>query len=316
MKRGRWRVLMAEYYYSYQTTDADSYSGGSDLDSDVESGWDRFGPGSTTDSTPLGHTSPRSSTSISSVPPAPILAPDCSACGIRLDYIRYVCQTCGEGDMWKTDEPGKAAFIPPTPPSESSEGDGDGGSDSTSTQSAIRISDQNGTRMGRKGSIARSSSTSTGTSTARSRSPSHSISTQASRGSGSASGGHSPPKISDLDIHDDPSQPHVRSNSHSHSLSSHSKESDNVARGYELCAGCIEVHGIAHAKAATKKAKASLSLSELRERRRAGELRHTFREKIWGAEGWIDVGEYLSPLPSFPPFPQGKFVGSVCNATC
>ena len=52
--------------------------------------------------------------------------------------------------------------------------------------------------------------------------------------------------------------------------------------GYELCPGCIETHGIAHAKAAAKLA------------RRLGdqaELRHAFREKIWSGQGWVDVGE-------------------------
>jgi hypothetical protein len=52
-------------------------------------------------------------------------------------------------------------------------------------------------------------------------------------------------------------------------------------RGYELCANCIEGHGIAHSKAAARTAR----------QRRAGHIRHAFREKIWGTEGWVDVGE-------------------------
>lgn len=59
-----------------------------------------------------------------------------------------------------------------------------------------------------------------------------------------------------------------------------SAEVFDAPRGYELCANCIEAHGIAHSKAAAKAAR----------QRRAGHIRHAFREKIWGLEGWIDVG--------------------------
>jgi hypothetical protein len=64
-------------------------------------------------------------------------------------------------------------------------------------------------------------------------------------------------------------------------------------RGYELCPGCIEVHGIAHAKAAAKAAKSERNAEGgRRPKKRSRALRHTFREKIWGVEGWIDVGEF------------------------
>lgn len=33
----------------------------------------------------------------------PGLAPDCSACGTRLEYMRYVCSICGQGRMWLED---------------------------------------------------------------------------------------------------------------------------------------------------------------------------------------------------------------------
>lgn len=61
------------------------------------------------------------------------------------------------------------------------------------------------------------------------------------------------------------------------------QRSGSLPRGYELCAGCIEVHGISHAKASAREAK--------KKGRRIGEFRHSFRERIWGAEGWVDVGE-------------------------
>ena len=56
--------------------------------------------------------------------------------------------------------------------------------------------------------------------------------------------------------------------------------------GYELCPGCIEVHGLEHARSSAIPAGSS---------RRISESRHTFREKIWGQQGWQDVGKY-------PPF--------------
>jgi hypothetical protein len=57
--------------------------------------------------------------------------------------------------------------------------------------------------------------------------------------------------------------------------------------GYELCPGCIEVHGLEHARSSASPAGSS---------RRISESRHTFREKIWGPQGWQDVGKY-SPSP-------------------
>lgn len=59
-------------------------------------------------------------------------------------------------------------------------------------------------------------------------------------------------------------------------------------RGYELCANCIEAHGIAHSKAAARAAK----------QRGAGHIRHAFREKIWASEGWIDVGASAETMTS------------------
>jgi hypothetical protein len=57
--------------------------------------------------------------------------------------------------------------------------------------------------------------------------------------------------------------------------------------GYELCPGCIEVHGLEHARLSSIPAGSS---------RRISESRHTFREKIWGPQGWQDVGKYCPPL--------------------
>jgi hypothetical protein len=54
--------------------------------------------------------------------------------------------------------------------------------------------------------------------------------------------------------------------------------------GYELCPDCIEVHGLEHAKS---------SASTRDPTQRTSGSRHTFREKIWGPQGWQDVGQYL-----------------------
>ncbi|ORY29144.1 hypothetical protein BCR39DRAFT_532845 [Naematelia encephala] len=212
------RDARGKFYYSYQT-DSGSVSDFDEPDA---------GP-----SRPIYRHNSSSSTSTASPPdtprleaePAgpPIFAPDCSACGVRLDYMRYVCLTCGEGAKWKVNAPGKEAFVPPREPSDTSHSDG-----SSETEWA-----------------ARESSSGEGTAHAP-RSRSGSISTSASRGSLSPMS----PRSHAGDIHD-------------------------LYRGYELCPGCIEVHGLIHTKAFAKK-------------RRRG-LRHTFREKIWGPEGWVDV---------------------------
>ena len=60
------------------------------------------------------------------------------------------------------------------------------------------------------------------------------------------------------------------------------------AGGYQLCAGCIEVHGIGHARTAVAQASAAGRT----------ELRHTFVEKIWSDTGWKDVGAYQSMFPT------------------
>lgn len=52
-------------------------------------------------------------------------------------------------------------------------------------------------------------------------------------------------------------------------------------RGYELCPSCIELHGLEHSKSAIARSSKDM---------RTGP-RHTFREKIWGPQGWQDVGK-------------------------
>lgn len=58
-------------------------------------------------------------------------------------------------------------------------------------------------------------------------------------------------------------------------------------RGYELCTGCIETHGLMHSKEARGKRKGG------QKEMGPGETRHSFREMIWSNEGWVDVGGSL-----------------------
>jgi hypothetical protein len=81
-----------------------------------------------------------------------------------------------------------------------------------------------------------------------------------------------------------------------------SKLPRKAPHGYELCAACIEIQGIAHARAMAAMdlnvIQGTVSHGELTIlpasgglARRLGAMRHTFRELIWGAKGWKDIGE-------------------------
>jgi hypothetical protein len=176
--------------------------------------------------------------------------------------------------MWTVNAVDKAPFVPPRVPSERSDDDSSDG-----TVSWVRARSQSSRTSGT--STQQSSGSQTVYNVQRSRSGS--ISTNASRASlavtnGSAVSPTTPSFPLPLDGDGDGTE-----------FTRHSKP-----RGYELCPGCIEVHGIAHAKAAARAAKAERDRDRDRDReghrRRKGRtLRHTFREKIWGVEGWIDV---------------------------
>lgn len=77
--------------------------------------------------------------------------------------------------------------------------------------------------------------------------------------------------------------------------------------GYELCNGCIESAGVHHAIEAGLSSGSSPALSALsspedtqvasqwrRAAPKKGQLRHAYREKVWGHNGWEDVGKSLS----------------------
>jgi hypothetical protein len=197
------------YYYSYENADTISLATRSEVLPDQVSGLTSYRPSSIGSSL---RPPP------SDYPPEPILSPDCSACGTRLVYMRYVCLDCGEADMWKENERSKTHYGI----SETGHSDGSG--------ETAMIPLGNGNTM---------------------RPRSESTSTHTSRGSGLADNG---------------------------------KERQVISEGYELCPGCIEVHGLEHAR--------SSASSQPGQSLRISETRHTFREKIWGSHGWQDVGKY------------------------
>ncbi|WWC91357.1 uncharacterized protein L201_006300 [Kwoniella dendrophila CBS 6074] len=265
------RDARGRYYYSYQT-DASSHSSHSEADHN------EYGAGpshrlsgfhseitlsTSPPKTPHPSELPFEPVRIAEPTGPPILAPDCSACGIRLDYMRYVCQTCGEGDFWKEDALGKAAFIPPRLPSETDLSDG-----SSSEVTEWAAGPQTVYNLGNP------------------RTRSSSSSTDDSSGSLQANfGGQSSPTTATYRYGNGPTLPDSPTSSNEDLISNRSIK----LRGYELCAGCIEVHGIAHTKSAAQLARQELIHFERRRRRQTGDSRHTFREKIWAAEGWVDL---------------------------
>ena len=148
-------------------------------------------------------------------PTSPILAPDCAACGLRLDYMRYVCKTCGEGELWRQYDPDKPGFVSRRISVHSSTSD-----QSERTEWAGR---ENRAEIHTKDQIEGY------------RSRSSSMSKNASPGGRSPSHYHQErPLKSELVIGRNVGKGRGRPLSPS---------------GYELCVGCIEVCGIDHCKA-------------------------------------------------------------------
>ncbi|OWZ68671.1 hypothetical protein AYX14_00879 [Cryptococcus neoformans] len=277
------RDARGRYYYSYQTDVSSATASDIDL-TDHEIASHRHSVQSSVlssrspPSPPHAHLHTPSPRTIEPAGP-PILAPDCSACGVRLDYLRYVCQTCGEGEMWMENAPGKAAFVPPKVPSDSSQSD---------ASSEV-------TEFAAHGAASSSGSRTVYNTTSRSRSGS--ISTNASRGSVQAlAGSSSSPTNATCHFDFGFTPPHSPISALGDTTPSLARDDQPQRKvGYELCAGCIEIHGIRHTKAAARTAKNELRGTELRRREKAGQLRHTFKERIWGPEGWTDV-EYNEDL--------------------
>lgn len=180
-------------------------------------------------------------------PTDPILAPDCSGCGIRLSYMRYVCQTCGEAHMWKENETMKI-----TNGVASEAGDSD---ESVETHLATR--------------------------------PDH------NHAESSLYGTPRPRSIS-TSTHESHDSVRTATNNRHHGDLHAPSES---GLGYELCPSCIEVRGLEHSRTAAMVARHRMPPGDWA--RRGGELRHTFREKVWGSHGWQDVGMSPSNSPVY-----------------
>ena len=201
--------------------------------------------------------------------PDPELLTDCSNCGVLLDTIRYVCSTCGEKApapvMESVSEKGKekdsspyiAHSYPPTLPLFSSP---------NSSSSRTYVGSESffdAQRQKPLPSIPSAPSSATV----------HSLFSSTSSSPGKRSNFSSPPS--------------------------------SLTSGYELCSGCLESAGIHHAIEAGLSPPGSSpsvgSISPLHDdsqrasqwRRAApkkGQWRHSYREKVWGATGWEDVG--------------------------
>lgn len=76
-------------------------------------------------------------------------------------------------------------------------------------------------------------------------------------------------------------------------------ESGDSANGFELCPSCIEIHGISHAKAAVAANRRARADPAAHGVRAGSEMRHCFREKLWGLEGWTDIGKSSGRMVPF-----------------
>ncbi|OCF31344.1 hypothetical protein I317_01200 [Kwoniella heveanensis CBS 569] len=268
------RDARGRYYYSY--TDSSSIASRSDLAPGA--GPSRLQRASGFSSSLTLSTSPPQTPYESSQPfepvrvaepfGPPIFAPDCSACGVRLEYMRYVCLACGENEMWQENAHDKPRFLNL---SDSGDGDASDGSSSEATELAgTNDDDPFATETVYQGGNSRSRSSST--------------STETSRGSlRAAIGAPSSPATT---IYKNGNR--LRTIASSNSIN-HDRNGTTIhthAGGYELCPTCVEVHGIEHTRAQVYKSKASAGRHS---QPADGMRRHTFREKIWAAEGWVDV---------------------------
>ena len=172
--------------------------------------------------------------------------------------MRYVCQTCGEVETWKRGATDKTVSALPRIVSETDLSDG-----SSETEWAAQAG-PSGSHSIYNPAGPRNGSTST-------------ITTRGSLISANAN------VVSPTGAVYRPAVGPTPPDSPTFAAADQLRSTQAQASGYELCAGCIEVHGVAHSREAAG--------ANGMGRRRPRQLRHTFREKIWGVEGWTDVGE-------------------------
>ncbi|KAJ9124266.1 hypothetical protein QFC22_001065 [Naganishia vaughanmartiniae] len=173
----------------------------------------------------------------------PGLAPDCSACGVRLEYMRYVCTVCGEGHFWLESDDARRCVLPSAGEDRDSE---DSSSSASSGDQTTWAPPRMSSNLGQL-----------------SRQPP--VSNEDTRNSGG--------NMEDLS---------------SREGLSHRKHARN---GYELCPACIELRGIQHTKAMgeieTNKPGTNGPTQNIR---KFGTLNHTYKELLWGAKGWKEIG--------------------------
>ena len=198
-------------------------------------------------------------------PPAEILT-DCSNCGVLLDAIRYVCSTCGE-----------------KPPARSNSWDK--GKDRERDSPVHQYTYPPPVRTFFSSPNSSSSQTYVGSPESMYYKPLPSIPSISSLDSPTQQSAFGPK--SQLSVPSSPSSPHL-------------------STGYELCSACLESVGIHHAIEAGLAAPGSSPVNTISpghddpqrasQWRRAppkkGQLRHAYREKVWGHFGWEDVGMY------------------------
>jgi hypothetical protein len=173
----------------------------------------------------------------------PGLAPDCSACGTRLEYMRYVCTVCGEGHLRLEEDTSRRVVISEERDSEDSSSSASSGEQTKwapprkVSNSTLGLGDDH---------------------------PLHTVQPESST--------RGPRPVHRTGVGIAPRGP--------------------TRDGYELCPACIEVHGIKHTKAMSEMEPGELGMRRTVQShvRQLGALNHTYKELLWGAKGWKEIG--------------------------
>jgi hypothetical protein len=211
----------------------------------------------------------------------PKMVTDCSSCGTVLDSFRYVCATCGEKHPWNLQSSGGSSSSSSLPLL----ANGKGKSKASSTDN---LADPPDVFTYPPYPLSPASSQDT-----LRQSPSSSpLSSRSS--SWTILGSHEHPLSKNKPL---PNLPEP---------SSHSGSSDEA--GFELCSNCIESAGVVHAENSSNSTLAkpvssspnptsrSSSSGSERTAKKKTLLRHAFTEKVWGSQGWQDVGAWSLPF--------------------
>ena len=205
---------------------------------------------------------------------------DCSECGAILDSFRYVCATCGEkkpcsrSELEAVAESVKGKWKAITTPSE-------------------------GTIMTYPPHAHRSTPSSSSSATV---SPFDDIDVEAFRQMRSSSTLKPLPAIPQTSALTDASRPSPNVYGLGHRSNSSTSSSSTRVGGYELCSMCIQKSGNDHSLLAvggdgssnsggeSPSSPEDLSAWRRSAPRQKGQMRHAYREKVWGFSGWEDVG--------------------------